>query len=82
MTDKKARLLQAENEVKIERNTSPEFLLLYQKSVLLALKDQSAINDMQCQLCIDKLTARLRKSAHSSKSCAGAMIPAKEDGKW
>ena len=82
MTDKKARFLQAENEVEIERSTSPAFLLLYQKAILLALKDQGTINDLQCQLCLDRLIAQTRKPAHSPKSCAGAMIPAKEDGKW
>ena len=81
MTDKKARLLQVKNEVRIERNTSSEFLLLYQKAILLALKDQGTINDLQCQLCIDRLITQNRKSAHSSKPCAGAMIPAKEDDK-
>ncbi|MCL2857184.1 MAG: hypothetical protein FWE19_05615 [Oscillospiraceae bacterium] len=81
MTDKKARFLQAENEVEIEHNTVPEFLILYQKAVLLALKEQGAINDLQCQLCIDRLTPQLRKSAHWSGAHAGDMIPANGDDK-
>lgn len=79
MTEKKARFLQAENETEIKRNTAPEFLLLYQKSILLALKEQGAINDLQCRLCTDKLIAQTRKPAHLSDSRAGAMIPAKEN---
>jgi len=81
MTAKKARFLQAENEVRIEHNTTSEFLLLYQKAILLALKEQGTINDFQCQLCIDRLIAGFQKPTHSSDSCVGAMIPAKGDGK-
>jgi len=72
--------LRAENEVIIAHTTVPEFILLYQKAILLALKEQVAINDIQLQLCIDRLTSQFKKSAHSSKSCAGVMIPAKGDG--
>ena len=77
MTDKKERFLQTENEVRIGHNAAPDFLFLYQKAVLLALKEQGTINDLQYQLCVDRLTSQLQKSAHSSEPCAGGMIPAR-----
>jgi len=77
MTDKKARFLQAENEVRIGHSAAPDFLFLYQKAILLALKEQGAINDIQLQLCLDRLASQFQKSAHSSEPCAGGMIPAR-----
>ena len=77
MADRKAILLQAADEITITDAAAPEFLLLYQKAVLLALQECGAINDLQYQLCIDRLISQSRKSTHSSNSHADAMIPAR-----
>jgi len=56
MTNKTVKLLRIEKQTKIDKQNTPEFLLEYQKAVLLALKEQGMIDDIQCQMCIDKLT--------------------------
>ncbi|HOJ10074.1 MAG TPA: hypothetical protein PK733_05715 [Clostridiales bacterium] len=61
MENKVARLVRIENQVDINKDSQIEFLFQYQKIVLLALAEQWIINDLQCQQCIDKLTAQFRK---------------------
>lgn len=44
------------DEIPINKKTAPEFMLLYQQSVLLSLKEQGVITEQQYGLCLDKLT--------------------------
>jgi|GEM_PF-1447903 len=74
MTNKKVRLVKTKNDYKVNSKTAPEFMLVYQKAVLLMLKEQSTINDLQCQMCIDKLTEGHRKSAHSQNTDGNDML--------
>lgn len=71
MAGKSARLIDVRDEVAVDKQTAPDFLLEYEKAVLLALKERGVINDMQCQMCIDRLADSFRnegsaniKSAH------------------
>lgn len=50
-----AVLLKCTEEIAISKTATPEFYLLYQQSVLLSLKEQSIINEIQFQLCLDAL---------------------------
>lgn len=52
---KKAVFLKSTNEIEISKKTTPEFLLLYQQSVLLALKEQGMIDEVQYGFCLDAL---------------------------
>lgn len=54
--NKTVALVQVTDEIEINKNTAPEFLLQYQKSVLLCLKEQGIINDSQYHQCIEELT--------------------------
>ena len=40
----------------IDKNIEAQFLLEYQKSIFLELKNQGIINDLQCQHCIEVLS--------------------------
>lgn len=42
-------------ETAISKAATPEFYLLYQQSVLLSLKEQGVLNEIQYQLCMDAL---------------------------
>lgn len=44
------------DETSISKNTTPEFYLLFQQSVLLSLKEQNTINEIQYQQCLDMLS--------------------------
>lgn len=46
------------DEILISRKTTPEFYLLFQQSVLLSLKEQSTINEIQYQQCLDLLSSQ------------------------
>lgn len=35
---------------------TPEFMVLYRQSVLLALKEEGVLSEDQCRLCMDALT--------------------------
>lgn len=59
--NKVAKLVGIENQVEINKDLHAEFLFQYQKAVLLALSEQGTIDEIQCQLCIDKLTEQFRK---------------------
>ncbi len=50
-----AVFLECAEEIAVSKTATPEFYRLYQQSVLLALKEQGAINEMQYQLCLDAL---------------------------
>lgn len=71
MADKKARLLQIENQIEINRQNTPEFLLEYQKSILLELKKQGILSDTQCQICIERL---IKQSAVSDALFKGNFL--------
>lgn len=43
-------------EISISQKTTPEFYLLFQQSVLLSLKEQNTINEIQYQQCLDRLS--------------------------
>ena len=51
-----AVLLECTEEIAICKKATPEFYLLYQQSVLLSLKEQGVLNEIQYQLCMDALT--------------------------
>lgn len=51
-----AVFLESTEEIAISKTATPEFYLLYQQSVLLSLKEQGIINEIQYQLCLDALT--------------------------
>lgn len=44
------------DEIVISKKSTPEFYLLFQQSVLLSLKEQSTINEIQYQQCLDRLS--------------------------
>jgi len=61
MVNKVIRLVVNENRVEINMDSQTEFLLQYQKAVLLALSEKGIIDDIQCQKCIDKLSEQFKK---------------------
>jgi len=65
MDDKFLTLIEKEFDVNVNKKNHAEFLFEYQKSVLLNLSEQEVINDIQCQICIEKLINQFseRKSA-------------------
>lgn len=54
--ESKAIFLSSTDEIAISKTATPEFYLLYQQSVLLSLKEQGVLNEIQYQLCMDALT--------------------------
>lgn len=62
ITNKKARLIKAQNQFEVNDRTAPEFMLSYQKIVLLTLKEQGTINDLQYQVCLEGLLEQTKKS--------------------
>ena len=61
MEDKILTLIKKENEVNINNKSYGDFFFEYQKSVMLSLSEQGVINDIQCQMCIEKLVNQFRK---------------------
>lgn len=57
--EKKAVFLESTEEIIVSKKVIPEFYLLYQQSVLLALKEQGVLNKMQYQFCMDALNHSL-----------------------
>ena len=39
-----------------------DFLLAYQRAVLLALQRQGFLNEMQCRICVQKLEEQIRNT--------------------
>lgn len=58
--ENKAVFLETVGEIQISKRTTPEFLMLYQQSVLLALKEQNVINEMQYGFCLEALSNQFR----------------------
>ena len=42
-----------------------DFLLAYQRAVLLALQQQGVLNEMQCRICVQKLEEQKRNTRKS-----------------
>ena len=42
-----------------------DFLLAYQRAVLLALQQQGVLNEMQCRICVQKLEEQMRNTGKS-----------------
>lgn len=42
-------------EISISKKSTPEFYLLFQESILLSLKEQGVLNDVQYGLCLQAL---------------------------
>lgn len=53
--ENEAVFLECTEEIAISKTVTPEFYLLYQQSVLLSLKEQGVLNEIQYQLCMDAL---------------------------
>lgn len=53
---KKAVLWEPREDIPSGKTITPEFYRLYQQSVLLALKEQDVLNEIQVQLCLDTLS--------------------------
>lgn len=50
------------DEIEINKKTAPEFLLLYQQSVLLVLKEQGVLNQVQYGFCLEALANQFRNN--------------------
>lgn len=66
MEEKILTLVKKENEIKINKKSYGNFFFEYQKSVLLNLSDHGAINNIQCQICIEKLLNHFRQKSADS----------------
>ena len=51
----RAIFLECTEKMEDDKKTTPEFDLLYRKAVLLSLRERNFLNDMQVQLCLEKL---------------------------
>lgn len=51
-----AKFIGTTDEIPISKKSTPEFYLLFHQSVLLSLKEQNTINEMQYQQCLDRLS--------------------------
>lgn len=52
---------------KIDKEQHRDFILHYQKSILLSLVKRHLLTPSQCERCIEKLESRHNKSAHLPK---------------
>ncbi len=55
----KAVFLKCTEEIAVSKADTPDFYRLYQQSVLLALKEQDVINEVQFQHCLDTLNHQI-----------------------
>ena len=53
--ENRAQLIGAQEELEIRKENFPEFMRLFEESVLLALLEQGVLDDRQFQLCMDEL---------------------------
>lgn len=53
--ERKVVFREVQNMIKIGGKTTPDFILLYERALLLALLEQGDINEVQFQLCMDQL---------------------------
>lgn len=56
----KAVFLKSINRIDISEENTPEFLMLYQQTVLLALKEQNVLNEVQYEFSLSALAKRFR----------------------
>ena len=56
--ENQAVFLETSGEISVTKQSAPEFWMLYQQSVLLALKQQGALDEQQYALCMDTLRAQ------------------------
>ena len=54
-----AVFLKCTEEIAVSKTATPEFYRLYQQTVLLALKEQGILNEMQLQYCLDTLNHQI-----------------------
>ena len=54
-----AVFLKCTQEIAVSKATTPGFYHLYQQSVLLALKEQGVLNELQYQHCLDTLNHQI-----------------------
>ena len=57
--ENKALFLECIEEIAVSKTATPEFYRLYQQSVLLALKEQGVINEVEFQYCLDILNHQI-----------------------
>lgn len=57
--ENKAIFLECTEEIEVSKTATPEFYRLYQQTVLLALKEQGTLNELQYQHCLDTLNHQL-----------------------
>ena len=68
----KARLVRVEHGRKITQETDSRFLLEYHRAILLALKEEGALNEAQCRYAEEKLKNRLQVQIHVTYKGGGA----------
>lgn len=54
-----AVFLKCTEEIAVSKAATPGFYRLYQQSVLLALKEQGVLNELQYQHCLDTLNHQI-----------------------
>lgn len=54
-----AVFLKCTEEIAVSKTATPVFYRLYQQSVLLALKEQGVLNEVQLQHCLDILNHQI-----------------------
>ena len=57
--ENKAVFLESTEEIAVSQKTSPAFYQLYQQTVLLALKEQGVLNEIQYQHCLNVLNHQM-----------------------
>lgn len=60
--ENKAVFLKSTDGIEISKKSTPEFWLLYQQSILLALKEQGVFDDVQYRFCLDALAQQFRNT--------------------
>ena len=71
----RAIFLECTEKMEDDKKTTPEFDLLYRKAVLLSLRERNFLNDMQVQLCLEKL-------AHSIGSDENTLLLVGPEAEW
>lgn len=66
-----AKLTEIQNAKAVTKDTAPEFLFEYQRSILLALTEQGILNETQYRYAEDKLTDQFRSHAKKKAQKGG-----------
>lgn len=64
-----ARLIHISNDHEITKEADPEFLCLYQRAILLALKETGTLDEMQYRCAEVKLKNQFRTFVKREKVC-------------